>query len=118
MSNTGLRRELRIFFASSATAAGLVDPILFLALLYSPGLSPPLQDKDECDARKHRGRGIANAFLLGFVESLADFGNPLVLGGNFEVLSTKIFYAVVGSAHDRARSAVLALVLLGFTLTT
>jgi ABC-type Fe3+ transport system permease subunit len=60
--------------------------------------------------------GIANAFLLGFVESLADFGNPLVLGGNFEVLSTKIFYAVVGSAHDRARAAVLAIVLLAFTL--
>jgi iron(III) transport system permease protein len=59
--------------------------------------------------------GIANAFLLGFVESLADFGNPLVLGGNFEVLSTKIFYAVVGSAHDHARAAVLAIVLLGFT---
>src|SRR3989449_691878 len=26
--------------------------------------------------------GLANAFLLGFIESLADFGNPLVLGGN------------------------------------
>ena len=24
--------------------------------------------------------GLANAFLLGFIESLADFGNPLVLG--------------------------------------
>ena len=43
--------------------------------------------------------GLANAFLLGFVESMADFGNPLVLGGNFEVLSTKIFFAVVGAAH-------------------
>src|SRR4029077_7233199 len=60
--------------------------------------------------------GIANAFLLSFVESLADFGNPLVLGGNFEVLSTKIFFAVVGSAHDRRRAAVLAIVLLGLTL--
>ena len=30
--------------------------------------------------------GIANAFLLSFIESLADFGNPLILGGNFEVL--------------------------------
>src|SRR5690242_20837263 len=33
--------------------------------------------------------GLANAFLLGFIESLADFGNPLVLGGNFEVLSDR-----------------------------
>lgn len=60
--------------------------------------------------------GLANAFLLGFVESLADFGNPLVLGGNFEVLSTKIFFAVVGSATDQGRAAVLSLVLLAFTL--
>src|SRR5260370_10914743 len=60
--------------------------------------------------------GLANAFLLGFVESLADFGNPLVLGGNFEVLSTKIFFAVVGAAHDQGRAAVLALILLVFTL--
>src|SRR5215207_9255066 len=60
--------------------------------------------------------GLANAFLLGFIESMADFGNPLVLGGNFEVLSTKIFFAVVGAAHDQGRAAVLSIVLLGFTL--
>jgi iron(III) transport system permease protein len=60
--------------------------------------------------------GLANAFLLGFVESMADFGNPLVLGGNFDVLSTKIFFAVVGAAHDQGRAAVLSIVLLGFTL--
>ena len=40
--------------------------------------------------------GIANAFLLGFIESLADFGNPLVLGGSYEVLSTQIFFAIAG----------------------
>lgn len=60
--------------------------------------------------------GLANSFLLGFVESLADFGNPLVLGGNFEVLSTKIFFAVVGAATDQGRAAVLSIVLLAFTL--
>lgn len=60
--------------------------------------------------------GIANAFLLGFVESLADFGNPLVLGGSFEVLSTKIFFAIVGAAHDESRAAILAMILLVFTL--
>ena len=60
--------------------------------------------------------GFANAFLLGFVESMADFGNPLVLGGNFEVLSTKIFFAVVGAANDPGRAAVLSLILLAFTL--
>ncbi len=59
---------------------------------------------------------LANAFLLGFVESLADFANPIVLSGNFEVLSTKIFFAVAGAQHDPGRAAVLATVLLGFTL--
>jgi iron(III) transport system permease protein len=62
------------------------------------------------------GPGIANAFLLGFIESLADFGNPLVLGGNFEVLSTTTFFAVVGAAHDQGRAATLAVLMLGFTL--
>jgi iron(III) transport system permease protein len=60
--------------------------------------------------------GIANAFLLGFVESLADFGNPLVLGGSYDVLSTKIFFAIVGAAHDESRAAILAIILLVFTL--
>jgi iron(III) transport system permease protein len=60
--------------------------------------------------------GLANAFLLGFIESLADFGNPLVLGGNYNVLSTRIFFAVVGAQHDQGKAAVLSLVLLAFTL--
>ena len=59
---------------------------------------------------------LANAFLLGFVESLADFGNPIVLAGNFEVLSTKIFFAVAGAQYDPGRAAALAMVLLGLTL--
>jgi iron(III) transport system permease protein len=59
---------------------------------------------------------LANAFLLAFVESLADFGNPIVLAGNFDVLSTKIFFAVAGAQYDAGRAAVLASVLLGLTL--
>ncbi len=60
---------------------------------------------------------IAASILLGFVESLADFGNPLVLGGSFEVLSTKIFFAVAGAQHDPGRAAILAVILLALTLT-
>jgi iron(III) transport system permease protein len=60
--------------------------------------------------------GLANAFLISFIESLADFANPLMLGGNFNVLATDIFFAVVGAAHDQGRAAVLALVLLAATL--
>jgi iron(III) transport system permease protein len=60
---------------------------------------------------------VAASFLLGFVESLADFGNPLVLGGSFEVLSTKIYFAVAGAQHDPGRAASLAIILLALTLT-
>ncbi len=60
--------------------------------------------------------GLANAFLVVFVESLADFGNPIVLGGSFGVLSTEIFFAVVGAQVDFGRAATLALILLLFAL--
>ena len=60
--------------------------------------------------------GIAAAFLLAFIESLADFGNPIVLGGGYDVLSTRIFFAVVGAQYDLANAATLAIILLGLTL--
>jgi iron(III) transport system permease protein len=60
--------------------------------------------------------GLANAFLVCFIESLADFGNPIVLGGSFGVLSTEIFFAVVGAQADFGRAATLALILLCFAL--
>ena len=44
--------------------------------------------------------GLANAFLVGFIESIADFGNPIVLGGQYGVLSTEIFFAIVGAQFD------------------
>ncbi len=61
--------------------------------------------------------GLANAFLIAFIESLADFGNPIMIGGNFRVLSTSIYFAVVGAAQDQGLAAVLAIVLLVFTLS-
>jgi iron(III) transport system permease protein len=60
--------------------------------------------------------GLANGFLVVFIESLADFGNPVVLGGSYGVLSTEIFFAVVGAQADFGRAAILALVLLCFAL--
>ena len=60
--------------------------------------------------------GLANAFLVGFIESIADFGNPIVLGGDFGVLSTEIYFAVVGAQLDYGRAAALALLLLAFAL--
>ena len=60
--------------------------------------------------------GLANAFLVGFIESIADFGNPLILGGNFGVLSTEIYFAVVGAQYDQGRAATLGLILLALAL--
>ena len=60
--------------------------------------------------------GILNAFLIVFIESLADFGNPLLLGGNLEVLSTAIYFAVVGVQQDPGRASVLAVILLALSL--
>jgi iron(III) transport system permease protein len=59
--------------------------------------------------------GIAGSFLLLFVESLADLGNPLFISGNVTVLSSQIFLAVIGEYNYQKASA-LSLVLLIPTL--
>jgi iron(III) transport system permease protein len=60
--------------------------------------------------------GIAGAFLLLFVESLADLGNPLFIAGNTTVLSAQIFIAINGE-YDQQKGAALSLVLLLPTLS-
>jgi iron(III) transport system permease protein len=60
--------------------------------------------------------GLANAFLVGFIESIADFGNPIVVGGQYSVLSTEVFFAIVGAQYDQGRAASLAWVLMLFAL--
>jgi iron(III) transport system permease protein len=47
--------------------------------------------------------GIAASFLLMFVESLADLGNPIFIGGNITVLSTQIWIAVNGEFNQQRR---------------
>ncbi len=59
--------------------------------------------------------GIAGSFLLLFVESLADLGNPLFIAGNKTVLSAQIFLAVIGE-YDYQKASALALVLIIPTL--
>jgi iron(III) transport system permease protein len=58
--------------------------------------------------------GLVNAFLIGFIESMADFGNPIVVGGSYSVLSTEIFFAIVGAQFDPGRAAGLACLLTVF----
>jgi iron(III) transport system permease protein len=56
--------------------------------------------------------GLANAFLLLFAASLADFATPLILAGNaFPVLPTQAFLQITG-LFDLRGGAVLSFVLL------
>jgi iron(III) transport system permease protein len=56
--------------------------------------------------------GLANAFLLLFAASLADFATPLILAGNqFPVLPTQAFLQITG-LFDLRGGAALSLVLL------
>jgi iron(III) transport system permease protein len=58
------------------------------------------------------GPGLASALLVLFIESLADFGNPLILGGSgFPVLSVQVYLQVTGM-FDLAGGAALAVILL------
>ncbi|MEZ5772906.1 MAG: iron ABC transporter permease [Defluviimonas denitrificans] len=103
-------------------------PISFLILIgVVDGVSPSMEEASQT-LRSDRWRtfrkvslplmapGLANAFLIGFIESMADFGNPLVLGGSGGVCRPRSL-AVVGAQNDPARAAVLATVLLIFTLS-
>lgn len=56
--------------------------------------------------------GIAGAFLVVFIESMADFGNPLVLAGAaFPMLAPQAYLEITGS-FNLARGATLAIILL------
>ena len=56
--------------------------------------------------------GIAGAFLIVFIESMADFGNPLVLAGAaFPMLAPQAYLEITGS-FNLSRGATLAIVLL------
>ncbi len=61
--------------------------------------------------------GIASAFLVIFIESLADFGNPLVLAGSrFPMLAPQAYLEITGS-FNLPLGAALAVVLLTPSLT-
>lgn len=54
---------------------------------------------------------LLTSFLVLFVEGIADLANPLVLGGDFRVLASQIYFAIAGNG-DVAAAAGIALVLL------
>ena len=59
--------------------------------------------------------GIGNAFLVTFIESIADFANPMIIGGSYDTLATTIYLQITG-AYDKEGAAAMAVVLLTITL--
>ncbi len=59
--------------------------------------------------------GLGNAFLVTFIESIADFANPMLIGGSYDTLATTIYLQITG-AYDKAGAAAMAVVLLSITL--
>jgi len=62
--------------------------------------------------------GLAAAFLLSMIESLADFGNPIILGGDRNYLATEVYLSLTGRFNPNEAAAygvvLLALVLGAF----
>ena len=59
--------------------------------------------------------GLGNAFLVTFIESIADFANPMIIGGSYDTLATTIYLQITG-AYDKNGAAAMAVVLLFITL--
>lgn len=59
--------------------------------------------------------GLGNAFLVTFIESIADFANPMIIGGSYDTLATTIYLQITG-AYDKEGAAAMAVVLLCITL--
>ena len=58
--------------------------------------------------------GIGNAFLVTVMESIADFANPMMIGGNVDTLATSIYLQITGN-YDKQGAAAMAVVLLSIT---
>ena len=59
--------------------------------------------------------GLGNAFLVTFIESIADFANPMIIGGSYDTLATTIYLQITGS-YDKPGAAAMAVVLLSLTI--
>ena len=55
--------------------------------------------------------GVLSAIFLGFAINISEFGNPMVLGGDYNVLATEIYNQVAGQANFHL-GAVIGVLLL------
>lgn len=59
--------------------------------------------------------GIANSFLLVFIQTVADFGNPMVIGGNFNTMAAQVYLQAMGNYNLKVGTA-LATILLTLSI--
>ncbi len=117
------------FWGVVASQVFTFTPIAYLSLRgVLAGINPTLEDA-AMNVGASRGQvfrrvvlplslpGVASAFLVVFIESMADFGNPLVLAGAaFPMLAPQAYLEITGS-FNLPRGAMLAAVLLVPSLT-
>ena len=60
--------------------------------------------------------GMANVFLLVFIQSIADYANPFVIGGKFTTIAVKIFQEDVGN-YELGVATALSMILLSMSIT-
>ncbi|HEY8363537.1 MAG TPA: iron ABC transporter permease [Tissierellaceae bacterium] len=58
---------------------------------------------------------IANSFLLVFIKSIADFGNPTAIGGGFNTLAVQVYQQAIGN-YNMAEAAALSMILVDISL--
>src|SRR5690606_13758363 len=117
------------FWGVVASQVFTFTPIAYLSLRgVLAGINPTLEDA-AMNVGASRGQvfrrvvlplslpGVASAFLVVFIESMADFGNPLVLAGAaFPMLAPQAYLEITGS-FNLPRGVMLAAVLLVPSLT-
>lgn len=60
--------------------------------------------------------GMANAFLLVFIQSIADYANPFVIGGKFTTIAVKIFQEGVGN-YQLGLATAMSMILLTISIS-
>ncbi|UZN00291.1 hypothetical protein OL548_11280 [Lysinibacillus sp. MHQ-1] len=55
---------------------------------------------------------IGGAFILTFILSFTDFGIPASVGGNYRVIATELYQAMLGSIVHFERGAVISVLML------
>ena len=60
--------------------------------------------------------GLANAFLVIFIQTIADFSNPMVIGGNFTTVAVQVYLQGIGN-YDMGSATALSIILVLISLS-